>query len=110
MTIDKKMMSIATSMLLLKLLSEEDKYGYQMIRELEERSERIFVMNEGTIYPILHSLEAEGKISGYSGTAENGRKRKYYRITEEGRAELRKKRSEWTSYRKAIGRILGETE
>lgn len=107
---DKKMMSIATSMLLLKLLSEEDKYGYQMIRELEERSEQIFLMNEGTIYPILHNLEAEGKILGYSGVAENGRKRKYYRITDEGRAELRKKRSEWTDYRKAVGKILGEME
>ena len=59
---DKKMMSIATSMLLLKLLSEEDKYGYQMIRELEERSEKFFFMNEGTIYPILHNLEKEGMI------------------------------------------------
>ncbi len=107
---DKKMMSIATSMLLLKLLSEEDKYGYQMIRELEERSEKFFFMNEGTIYPILHNLEKEGMIRSCSRTAENGRRRKYYSITEEGRAELQKKQAEWTGYRKAVGRILGEAE
>ena len=107
---DKKLMSIATSMLLLKLLSEEDKYGYQMIRELEERSEKFFFMNEGTIYPILHNLEKEGMIRSCSRTAENGRRRKYYSITEEGRAELQKKQAEWIGYRKAVGKILGEVE
>ena len=107
---DKKMMSIATSMLLLKLLSEEDMYGYQMIRELEERSEKFFFMNEGTIYPILHGLEKEGMIQSYSRTAESGRRRKYYRITEDGRAELQRKQAEWTGYRKAVVKILGEAE
>ena len=107
---DKKMMSIATSMLLLKLLSEEDMYGYQMIRVLEERSEKFFFMNEGTIYPILHGLEKEGMVQSYSRTAESGRRRKYYRITEDGRAELQRKQEEWTGYRKAVGKILGEAE
>ena len=107
---DKKMMSIATSMLLLKLLSEEDKYGYQMIRELEERSEKFFFMNEGTIYPILHNLEKEGMIRSCSRTAENGRRRKYYSITEEGRAKLEEYKLQWIDYKTAIETFLGDAD
>ena len=70
---DKKMMAISTSMLVLKLLEEGDLYGYQMIRLLEERSARVFSLKEGTLYPILHSLEEQGAVESYEQCAENGR-------------------------------------
>ena len=63
---DKKMMAVSTSMLVLKLLEEGDLYGYQMIRLLEERSARVFSLKEGTLYPILHSLEEQGAVERMS--------------------------------------------
>ena len=81
---DKKMMALSTSMLLLKLLEEEDMYGYQMIRKLEERSNKVFSLKEGTLYPILHGLEEEEAVESYEKCAETGRMRKYYRLTKKG--------------------------
>ena len=81
---DKKMMAMSTAMLLLKLLEEEDMYGYQMIRKLEERSNQVFSLKEGTLYPILHSLEEQEAVEGYERQAETGRMRKYYRLTKKG--------------------------
>ena len=58
----KKNMAMGTSMLLLKLLEQQDMYGYQIIRELEKRSNHIFSLKEGTLYPLLHSLEQQGAV------------------------------------------------
>lgn len=104
---DKKMMSISTSMLLLKLLSEHDMYGYQMIHELEEKSENVFSLKEGTLYPILHALEKEGAVESFEQVAENGRSRKYYRITGKGKSLLGKKKEEWNTYQRAVCNVLG---
>lgn len=58
---DKRYMAIGTSMLVLKLLEEEPLYGYQMIRLMEQRSRNVFQLKEGTLYPILHTLEQQGR-------------------------------------------------
>ncbi len=58
-------MNISISMLLLKLLEEQDMYGYEMIKELEFRSENVFSLKEGTLYPVLHGLETDGAIESY---------------------------------------------
>ena len=100
---DKKMMAVSTSMLVLKLLEEGDLYGYQMIRLLEER---VFSLKEGTLYPILHSLEEQGAVESYEQCAENGRKRKYYRLTKSGGKLLKSKQREWQEYEQAIRNVL----
>ena len=100
---DRKMMAASTSMLLLKLLEEEDLYGYQMIRRLEARSDNVFSLKEGTMYPVLHALEEEGAVESYEKTAENGRTRKYYHLTKKGQRTLGKKREEWKPTRKPCG-------
>jgi PadR family transcriptional regulator PadR len=103
---DKKLMSISISMLVLKLLEENDMYGYQMIKELEERSERVFELKEGTLDPVLHALEEKLAIESYEKQTEAGRTRKYYHITKQGKKLLDEKTKEWDSYQKAIGGIL----
>ena len=60
MKIDKSLMTGSTTMLILKLLSMEDMYGYQMIEQLEKRSENVFTLKAGTLYPLLHKLEQQG--------------------------------------------------
>lgn len=103
---DKKMMAASTSMLLLKLLEEEDMYGYQMIRKLEERSDHVFSLKEGTMYPVLHALEEQGAVESYEKAAESGRMRKYYHLTKKGKKLLGKKKEEWEKYEKAVHAVL----
>ena len=63
MPIDKSLLSGSTTMLLLKLLSEKDMYGYEMIETLQKRSQNVFVLKAGTLYPLLHSLEEKGYLT-----------------------------------------------
>lgn len=104
---DKKYMAMGTSMLLLKLLEQQDMYGYQIIRELEKRSNHIFSLKEGTLYPLLHSLEQQGAVACQLRLAESGRQRKYYLITEQGRKLLRNKLDEWDVFQTAVNQVIG---
>ena len=102
---DKKYMAVGSSMLILKLLEQQDMYGYQIIKELEIRSERVFTLKEGTLYPLLHALEQA--VICEQRTAENGRERKYYIITESGRKLLQDKLKEWDSFQTAVNQVIG---
>ena len=104
---DKKMMAMGETMLVLKLLEEEDLYGYQIIRKLEERSNSVFSLKEGTLYPILHGLEEQDAVESYEKTAETGRIRKYYHLTKKGKKLLEEKKKEWDAYEKAIHDVMG---
>ncbi|NLW11659.1 MAG: PadR family transcriptional regulator [Clostridiaceae bacterium] len=107
MRISKELIKGSTSYLVLSVIGEQDMYGYQIIREIALRSEQVFSLNEGTLYPILHSLEKEKLLSCYWQESETGRKRKYYRITDKGARELVHKRSEWQRYASAVTRVTG---
>lgn len=95
------------SMLLLKLLEDGDKYGYQMIQQLEEASNHIFSLKAGTLYPLLHGLEQQNAVESYEKPAENGRARRYYHLTKEGRKLLAQKQTEWQSFSTAVNQVLG---
>lgn len=103
---DKKMMAMGTTMLVLSLLEEEDLYGYQIIRMLEERSNSVFSLKEGTLYPILHGLEEQEAVESYEKQAETGRLRKYYHLTNRGKKLLKEKKIEWDTYEKAIHDVI----
>ena len=70
MPIDKTLLSGSTSLLLLKLIPEKDMYGYEMIETLRERSENIFELKAGTLYPLLHSLVSQGCLTFYEDDSE----------------------------------------
>ena len=105
MLIDKALVSGSMSMLILKLLSEKDMYGYEMIDTLRKRSENVFELKAGTLYPLLHSLEDKNFLTSYEQEA-CGKVRKYYHITREGNRFLEKKQDEWNSYAKAVTNVL----
>ena len=65
MTIDKSLVSGSMALLILKLLSEKDMYGYEMIDTLTNRSENVFELKAGTLYPLLHSLEDKDYLVSY---------------------------------------------
>ena len=106
MAFEKSTLSGNTSMLVLKLLEERDMYGYQIIEELARRSENVFRLKTGTIYPLLHSLEKDMLISSYDEKADNLRMRKYYKITSKGRGVLQKVQAEWEEYSKAVTLVM----
>ena len=95
-----------TGLLVLSLLSREDMYGYQMIVELERRSDHTFDMKEGTLYPVLHGLERTGAVEAYEQVAPTGRMRKYYHITKKGRALLKEEEKDWQTYAGAVNAVL----
>ena len=85
MKISKELAKGSTGLLVLSVISRGEMYGYQIIKTVEMMSDNVFQMNEGTLYPILHSLEKEGFLtSRWCESEENGRKRKYYKITKKG--------------------------
>lgn len=106
MKLNKELLKGNTSMLILSLLMDRDMYGYQIIKELSQKSEKVFEFKEGTLYPILHALEDKNYVFSYwndSGT----KKRKYYSITTEGKKHLREKRDEWKSFSAGVNLVLG---
>ena len=106
MKIDKSLMSGSTTLLVLSLLSGEEMYGYQMITELARRSNHVFDLKEGTLYPILHGLEAEGLVSVREKKSPEGRTRKYYHITRKGRKALDRRKEEWAVFRDQVDAVV----
>ena len=88
MEFDKTLLAGSTGMLLLKLLEQEDMYGYQMIETLRSRSEHAFDLKAGTLYPLLHALEQKGYITARDEPSAAGRPRRYYHLTDAGRKRL----------------------
>ena len=93
-------------MLVLKLLESGDMYGYQMIEELSRRSNQVFQMQEGTLYPILHTLEKGKYLSAYEQQAPTGRMRKYYKLTRKGRQLLADKQAVWDKFHRGVEDVL----
>lgn len=106
MKINKELAKGSHELILLKLLSRKDMYGYQLIQEMALLSEDVFRMSQGSLYPFLHALEDRGLIESYV-RQENGRERRYYHITAAGRRALADKEEQWSVYVRAMGRILG---
>ena len=106
MEFDKTLLAGSTGLMLLKLLEQEDMYGYQMIEELARRSNDVFQMKEGTLYPILHGLEKGKYLSSYEQQAPTGRMRKYYRLTRRGRELLADKKTEWARFHQGVEDVL----
>jgi PadR family transcriptional regulator, regulatory protein PadR len=92
--------------LILEALVREPSHGYRIAQGIKERSKGVLDFKEGTLYPALHKLENEGLVESYE-EVENGRLRRYYRITKSGRAVLAKDRAEWRELSRAVTVILG---
>ena len=103
----KKQNMDRTRLLVMGLLSGGDMYGYQMIVELERRSDQTFSMKEGTLYPVLHGMEKDGLVDAYEQAAPTGRMRKYYRLTRKGKEALKTETQEWRQYSAAVDAVLG---
>lgn len=103
---EKSLAAGSTSLLLLKLLEGKDMYGYEMIETLASRSDHIFDLKAGTLYPLLHDLEKQGALLSYDDEAGGKRTRRYYSLTDKGRKLLLQKQSEWEEFSRAVNLVL----
>lgn len=106
MTTDRDLIRGVAGPIVLSLVAERAMYGYEIIKVVNQRSNNAFQWKEGTLYPCLHRLEAQGFIKGRWETSESGKQRKYYAITRKGRKELEAKAAEWTVFAQAVHRLM----
>jgi transcriptional regulator len=95
-----------TETLLLSLLELEPMYGYQIVKEVNQRSGGYFAFKEGTLYPALHRLERAGLVEGQWRDSPSGVKRRYYSITAKGQQVLAERLKEWQRFSRAVNAIM----
>lgn len=93
-------------MLILKTLALEPMHGYGIGVRLEQISKGVFQVNAGSLFPALRRLERDGLIAGDWRTTENNRRGKYYGLTAQGRAHLKRETRDWEVQTRAVARIL----
>jgi len=107
MEIDKGLIGGSTVLMLLVLLKERDMYGYEIIKELKERSDNTFEFKEGTLYPVLHRMENSGVLKSRRKEADNGKTRKYYALTAKGIELLDEEKKQWEAFTMSVNKVIG---
>ena len=105
MDIGKDLVAASATPLILAILAEGDTYGYAILKRVTELSGGQLEWTDGMLYPVLHRLERHDHIEGRWGSSETGRRRKYYRITADGRAELADQRRQWQAVDAALRNV-----
>ena len=100
----------SVQVLILSLLQDGPMYGYQLSKELQRRSKGYFEFKEGTLYPALHRMENQGLLQGEWQVVAEGPSRKFYHLTADGRAELARSQSDWTTFTSRLMAVLGSID
>ena len=95
MELGKDLVAASATPLVLAILAEGDSYGYAIIKRVSELSGGDLQWTDGMLYPVLHRLERQGLVAAKWGESDSGRRRKYYRITKAGHAQLADQRQQW---------------
>ncbi|HYE30920.1 MAG TPA: helix-turn-helix transcriptional regulator [Methylomirabilota bacterium] len=103
--LSRELVAASSKPLVLSILARGENYGYAIMQEVKALSAEKIEWTEGMLYPVLHRLERDGLISSRWGTADNGRERKFYNLTDKGRAGLRKERYEWLVVHQTLQRL-----
>ena len=107
MKTDKGLLGGSTPLLVLTLLKEKDRYGYEIIKELELRSDKVFQFKEGTLYPVLHKLENSEYVKSYTSKSDAGKERIYYQITSKGKKQLVDETEKWQVFSVSVKKVIG---
>ncbi|GAA0779120.1 helix-turn-helix transcriptional regulator [Clostridium subterminale] len=107
MKIDKGLIGGSTILLVLSLLEETDRYGYEIIKELEIRSYKTFQFKEGTLYPVLHKFANNGYVKSYMAKGDTGKERRYYKITRSGKKQLKEEKKKWKEFSTSVNKVIG---
>ena len=93
-------------LLILRTLQDEPQHGWAIAERIEQISEHVLEVNQGSLYPALHRLEHEGWIKAEWGVSELGRRARFYQLTPSGRKQLELESHQWNRMTAAIGRVL----
>lgn len=102
-------MSGVPELLLLRLLNDNEMYGYELVRSVKSVTNEAISLGEGVIYPILHSLERNGSLKS-KRKAVGGRTRVYYSVTRKGRERLQKLRNDWSRIQGGVAIALESSQ
>jgi len=102
MDIGKDLVAASATPLVLAILSEGKSYGYAIIKRVDELSGGELQWTDGMLYPVLHRLERNGLVEASWGRSEAGRRRKYYRLTDQGSEELANQQRQWKVVNEAL--------
>ena len=108
MSIGKDLVAASSTPLVLAILSDGDSYGYAILQRVRTLSGGAMEWTDGMLYPVLHRLERSGLIESRWEKADSGRRRKYYRITRDGRAQLDEERRQWQAVDQTLRKVWSE--
>jgi PadR family transcriptional regulator PadR len=103
---DLSFMNGVPELLVLRLLSRREMYGYELVRSIGEATGQVIAVGEGCVYPILHAMERKKWVATRK-MATDGRIRIYYRLTDAGRGQLEKAAGRWAELSSAVNAVLG---
>ena len=104
--IERELKRGSLELIVLHLLAPGEAYGYEIVTKLTEQTNGALEVTDGTLYPVLYRLERAGSVSVRWETPERGVPRKYYKLTPAGREELGRLEEEWTTFTKAMAKLL----
>jgi len=107
--IDKDLVAAMATPLVLAILAEGNSYGYAILKRVRDASAGEVQWTDGMLYPLLHRLERLGYLVTEWGVSDEGRRRRYYRITPAGKAQLADQRRQWETATRTLGGIWGRT-
>jgi transcriptional regulator len=105
--VDRELKKGSAELLILSLLSTRPRHGYEIHKQIEDRSDGVLRFNVASFYPLLYRLEKRGLVEGRWVEKAGQRRRRYYRLTAAGRAVLKQRRSVWNEFVAAINRVTG---
>ena len=103
--VSKELVGASAIKIVLSVLAQGDNYGYEILQKVKELSGGRIKWNEGSIYPVLKKMEAQGMIKSYWRMQENERPRKYYNLLEPGKAELANEKEEWNMVNAMLNKL-----
>ena len=107
MQIDKDLVAASATPLVLAILAEGESYGYAILKRVRERSDGELDWTDGMLYPLLHRLPRLGYVTTEWRTPPEGRRRRYYSITDEGHEALAEHKRQWVAVTRALGDVWG---
>ena len=102
MKVEHELMRGATPLAVMKLLASGERYGYELVEALEKQADSLLAMGQSTLYPMLYNLEAKGLLVSRMAKADNGRERRYYRLTGKGKKRLASDGAQWQKLTQAM--------
>ena len=105
MRVDRELMRGAGPVAVLKLLESGEKYGYELVEQLERQSNGVLAMGQSTLYPMLYNLEAQGLVKSEWRGTDSARERKYYHLTSKGKKQLAADMKQWSALVQVLGNL-----